>query len=135
MLNERNYHLDIVPKMLRDRASELESQIRELETQEGSPTETNYDEIQYITASIISVANQLAEALKTIAEDANLQAPSSVMGAAGRVNLGYSHTEKDKVTGILLSSAAAVLNSHNRLVNASVAEIADICEKIMKEIN
>ena len=135
MLNERNYRLDIVPKMLRDRASELEAQIRELETQGGSPTETNYDEIQYITGIIISVANQMAEALQTIAEDADLQAPSSVMGAAGRVNLGYSHREKDKFTGILLSSASAVLNSHNRLVNNSVAELADICEKIMKEIN
>ena len=134
MINERNYSLGSLPKRLRDSASQLETQIREFETREGSPTEDNYNETLHITMRVISDAIEMTKALKTIAEDAGLQAPNTVVGAARKVNLGYSHTEKDEIVHIALISARSILNSHNRLVDNSEAEVADICYKIMKEI-
>ena len=74
----------------------------------------------------------MAEALKTIAEDAGLQAPDTVVGAAFKVPLGYSHTEKDEIA---LISARSILNSHNRRIGNSEAAVADICDKIMKEVD
>ena len=133
MNNERNYDLDRIPNWLRERASDLDTQIRELETREGSPTETNYDEILYLTMSVITIAIGMAEALQKIAEDADLQAPDTIVGAAGKANLGYSHIEKDRVARIALESARAILNSHNRLTSALAQDIADICYKIIKE--
>lgn len=135
MFNEQNYSLDRIPNWLRDRASDLETQISELETREGSPTETNYDEILYITTSVITIAIEMAEALQKIAEDADLQAPDTIVGAAGKANLGYSHMEKDRVARIALESARAIFNSHNRLVSPLSEDIADICYKIIKEKN
>lgn len=133
MNNERNYSLNIVPKMLRDSASQLEAQIRELENNEGSPTENDYEEILYITRRVITTSIQMTEALKTIAEDANLQAPESVMGARFKVNLGYSHTEKDEVARIALMSARGILDNHNRLVDYLLAKVAAACREVMKE--
>ena len=52
MNNERNDLLGILPKMLIDSSSELETQIRELEN--SSPTETNYEELLYITNTVIT---------------------------------------------------------------------------------
>ena len=77
----------------------------------------------------------MAEALKTIAEDAGLQAPDTVVGAALKVNLGYSHTEKDEIARIALISARSILNSHNRRIGNSEAAGVDICDKIMKEVD
>ena len=133
MNNERDYSLGYLPKWLRNRASDLEAQIRELEKQEGSPTENNYEEILSLTMSVISIAIELTEALKTIAEDANLQAPDAVAGARLKENLGYSHREKDEIAGIALISARAILNNHNRLVDYLVAKVADTCHEVMKE--
>ena len=53
MNNERNDLLGILPKMLIDSSSELETQIRELEN--SSPTETNYEELLYITNTVITI--------------------------------------------------------------------------------
>ena len=133
MNNERNDLLGILPKMLIDSSSELETQIRELEN--SSPTETNYEELLYITDKVITIAIHMTEALKTIAEDAGVEAPDSVMGAARKVNLGYSPREKDETARIALVSARAILNNYNRLVDASIAEIADVCHNIMEESN
>ena len=125
-----NELLDILPNMLRDRASELETQIRELEN--SSPTEANYEDFLSITSGIIYIAIQLTETLKTIAEDACVEAPDSVMGAARRVYLGYSPREKDEVVQIALDAAKGILNNYNRLVHPSTAEIADTCHNIMQ---
>ena len=133
MNNKRNYSLNIVPKMLRDSASQLEAQIRELESSEGSPTEDNYNEILYITRRVITAAIQMTEALEAIAEDANLQAPDSVIGPALKENLSYSYTEKNKVARIALVGASGILNSHNELVGYSVAKVADTCHEFMEE--
>lgn len=127
-----NELLDTLPKMLRDNASELETQIRELEN--SSPTEANYEEFLYITGGVINIAIRLTKTLKTIAEDAGIEAPDSVMGAARQVYLDYSPKEKDEVVRIALVAAKGILNNYNRLVDASTAEIAETCHNIMQNL-
>ena len=131
MNNEYSEILKILPNMLTDSSSELETQIRKLNN--SSPTVTNYEEVLYITNKVITIAIHMTETLEKIAEDANVEAPDGVIGAAGKVNLGYSPKEKNEVARIALESARAVLNNYNRLVSPSVAEIADVCHNIIKD--
>ena len=133
MNDKQKFYLDGALKALEHGASELESQIRELETLDGSPTETNYNEILHITIGAITAAEHMTRVLKTISEDANLQPPASMFGARRKVDLEYSHTVKDETSRIALIGARAILDSHNSLVDNDVARVAEICHKIMKE--
>ena len=135
MNNEQNRDLNVALTTLENCVSELASQIEVLEVKEGFPTETNYDGILQITMHVVTAARHMTEALKTISADANLQPPESVMGAARKVNLEYSHTEKDEIARIALISANCILDSHNKLVGYAEAEVADFCYKIMNEEN
>lgn len=133
MNDEQKFYLGGALQALQNGAFDLENQIRKLETLDGSPTETNYDEILRITIMAITTAEQMTRVLKTISEDANLEPPESIVGAARKVNLGYSHTEKHETARIALESARGILNSHYSLVNNDIERVAEICHIIMNE--
>ena len=135
MNNEQNRDLEFALTTLENCISELVSQVNVPEIQEGFPTETNYDDILQITMRVVTAARYMTEALKIISADANLQPPASVMGPARKVNLGYSHAEKDEIARIALISAICILNSHNTLVGYPETEVAEVCYKIMNEEN
>ena len=108
--------------------SDLERQIEELDRSGGFPTQAIYEELLYTTQSIVSVAVNMTEAIKRMAENLNLPEPGPLAGAARKVNLGLPHAQKDEIARRALISARQILGSNDRLIDSLAAEVADILD-------
>lgn len=128
-----NSYLNIVPKSLRDAISELENQHSRLNRSGNIPTQDIYQELLYTTQRIAAAASNMTEVLKEIAENTDLPEPGPIAGAARKVNLGFTHTEKAEVAQQVLASANQILGSHDRLVPPIVAEVAALFYDFPKE--